>query len=134
MQHFSDYDSNSLILLDEYGSDINIYILCILNFVIFIFRAKNYILKAVQGDVSFLPMDFTKLSRNYKTEVPLVGSVESNVIFGSANYMPREVMLATTLDNFSPEILEVIYNFIKKTYFMHQFSIVVFVYCYMYRL
>nr|XP_694827.7 apolipoprotein B-100 [Danio rerio] len=69
--------------------------------------AKDYILKAVQGDVSFPPMDFTKLSRNYKTEVPLVGSVESNVIFDSANYMPREVMLATTLDNFNPEILEI---------------------------
>ncbi|XP_056122383.1 apolipoprotein B-100 [Rhinichthys klamathensis goyatoka] len=69
--------------------------------------AKDYILKAVQGDASFNAMDFTKFSRNYKIEVPLVGSVESNMIFDSANYMPREVMLATTLDNFNAEILEI---------------------------
>uniref|UniRef100_A0A8C1G4P6 Apolipoprotein B-100-like n=1 Tax=Cyprinus carpio TaxID=7962 RepID=A0A8C1G4P6_CYPCA len=68
---------------------------------------KDYILKAVLADASFNPMDFTKFSHNYKIEVPLVGSVESNIIFDSANYMPREVMLATTLDNFNAEILEI---------------------------
>lgn len=81
------------------------------------FRAKDYILKAVQGDASFNTMDFTKFSRNYKIEVPLVGSVESNMIFDSANYMPREVILATTLDNFNAEILEVLYKFIIKSIF-----------------
>lgn len=80
------------------------------------FRAKDYILKAVQGDASFNAMDFTKFSRSYKIEVPLVGSVESNMIFDSANYMPREVMLATTLDNFNAEILEVLYKFIIRLY------------------
>lgn len=82
------------------------------------FRAKDYILKAVQGDASFNAMDFTKFSRSYKIEVPLVGSVEGNIIFDSANYMPREVMLATTLDNFNAEILEVLYKFIIKYIFI----------------
>ncbi|XP_050990114.1 apolipoprotein B-100 [Labeo rohita] len=68
---------------------------------------KDYILKAIRGDASFNPVDFTKFSHNYKIEVPLVGSVESNMIFDSANYMPREIMLATTLDNFNAEILEI---------------------------
>ncbi|KAL1258348.1 hypothetical protein QQF64_011592, partial [Cirrhinus molitorella] len=68
---------------------------------------KDYILKALWGDASFNPTDFTKFSHNYKIKVPLVGSVESNMIFDSANYMPREVMLATTLDNFNAEILEI---------------------------
>ncbi|XP_073682716.1 apolipoprotein B-100 [Garra rufa] len=70
-------------------------------------KTKDYILKAVRGDASINPTDFTKFSHNYKIEVPLVGSVESNMIFDSANYMPREVMLATTLDNFNAEILEI---------------------------
>lgn len=78
------------------------------------FRTKDYILKAVQGDASFNAMDFMKFSRSYKIKVPLVGSVETNMIFDSANYMPREVMLATTLDNFNAEILEVLYKFTIK--------------------
>ncbi|XP_067311333.1 apolipoprotein B-100 isoform X2 [Pseudorasbora parva] len=69
--------------------------------------AKEFLLNAVQGDASFNSMDFLKFSRNYKIKVPLVGSLESNMIFDSTNYMPREVMLATTLDNFNAEILEI---------------------------
>uniref|UniRef100_A0A671QY56 Vitellogenin domain-containing protein n=1 Tax=Sinocyclocheilus anshuiensis TaxID=1608454 RepID=A0A671QY56_9TELE len=64
-------------------------------------------LSTYTGDASFNPMDFTKFSRNYKIEVPLVGSVEGNIIFDSANYMSREVMLAITPDNFNAEILEI---------------------------
>ncbi len=90
----------------------------------FIFRTKDYILKAVRGDASFNPTDFTKFSHNYKIDVPLVGSVESNMIFDSANYMPREVMLATTLDNFDAEILEVLYDFIiKRLYALYVVSL-----------
>ncbi|XP_052000861.1 apolipoprotein B-100 [Xyrauchen texanus] len=70
-------------------------------------NAKDYILKALEEDESFNPMDFNKFSRNYKIDVPWTGSIESNMIFDSANYMPREVMLATTLDNFNAEILEI---------------------------
>lgn len=93
-------------------------------YVLFIFRTKDYILKAVRGDASFNPTDFTKFSHNYKIDVPLVGSVESNMIFDSANYMPREVMLATTLDNFNAEILEVLYEFIiKRLYVLYVVSI-----------
>lgn len=54
-------------------------------------------------------MDFTKFSRNYKINMPWTGSVENNVIFDSANYMPREVTLATTLDTFNLELLEVLF-------------------------
>lgn len=96
------------------------------------FRAKDYILKAVQGDASFNAMDFTKFSRSYKIEVPLVGSVEGNMIFDSANYMPREVMLATTLDNFNAEILEVLYKFIIKYIFiLRVLRLYIFVYIFM---
>ncbi|TRY59658.1 hypothetical protein DNTS_027400 [Danionella cerebrum] len=69
--------------------------------------AKQNILEALQNDVNFTPMEMTKFSRNYKAEVPLVGSVESNVIFDSANYLPKEVILATTLDSFNPDLLEI---------------------------
>ncbi|XP_026789738.3 apolipoprotein B-100 [Pangasianodon hypophthalmus] len=69
--------------------------------------AKNYIQKALESDEDLSPMDFTKFSHNYKIKVPWTGSVESNVIFDSANYLPREVTLATTLDTFNLELLEI---------------------------
>ncbi|XP_072545771.1 apolipoprotein B-100 [Salminus brasiliensis] len=68
---------------------------------------KDYITSALENDENLSAMDFTKFSRNYKVEVPQAGSVESNVIFDSVNYMPREVMLAATLDAFNAEILEI---------------------------
>lgn len=72
------------------------------------YRAKDYIKKALKSD-DLSPMDFTKFSHNYKINVPWTGSVESNVIFDSTSYMPREVTLATTLDIFNFELLEVIF-------------------------
>uniref|UniRef100_A0A4W4GAX0 Vitellogenin domain-containing protein n=1 Tax=Electrophorus electricus TaxID=8005 RepID=A0A4W4GAX0_ELEEL len=69
--------------------------------------AKDYLEYVLEKDGSISALDFTKFSRNYKVEVPWTGSIESNVIFDSANYMPREVMLATTLDMFNAEILEI---------------------------
>ncbi|KAM9466083.1 apolipoprotein B-100 [Clarias gariepinus] len=68
--------------------------------------AKDYIKKALKSD-DLSPMDFTKFSHNYKINVPWTGSVESNVIFDSTSYMPREVTLATTLDIFNFELLEI---------------------------
>lgn len=62
----------------------------------------------MESDEELSPMDFTKFSQNHKINVPLIGSVESNVIFNSASYMPREVTLATTLDTFNLELLEVL--------------------------
>lgn len=73
------------------------------------YRAKDSIEKALENDKDLSPMDFTKFSQNYKINVPWTGSVESNVIFNSASYMPREVTLATTLDTFNLELLEVFY-------------------------
>ncbi|KAK3537618.1 hypothetical protein QTP70_017011 [Hemibagrus guttatus] len=70
-------------------------------------RAKDSIEKALENDKNLSPMDFTKFSQNYKINVPWTGSVESNVIFSSASYMPREVTLATTLDTFNLELLEI---------------------------
>ncbi|XP_036449677.1 apolipoprotein B-100 [Colossoma macropomum] len=69
--------------------------------------AKDHITNALETDDSLSAMDFTKFSHNYKIEVPWTGSVESNVIFDSVNYMPKQVMLATTLDAFNTEILEI---------------------------
>ncbi|KAI5616809.1 apolipoprotein B-100, partial [Silurus asotus] len=69
--------------------------------------AKDYIKKALESDKDLSPMDFTKFSHNNKIHVPWTGSVESNVIFDSASYLPREVTLATTLDNFNLELLEI---------------------------
>ncbi|XP_076833977.1 apolipoprotein B-100 [Brachyhypopomus gauderio] len=68
---------------------------------------KDYIGYVLENEGSTSVLDFTKFSRNYKVEVPWTGSIESNVIFDSASYMPREVLLATTLDMFSAEILEI---------------------------
>uniref|UniRef100_A0A3B1IGJ9 Apolipoprotein B n=1 Tax=Astyanax mexicanus TaxID=7994 RepID=A0A3B1IGJ9_ASTMX len=68
---------------------------------------KDYITRALENDENLSAADFTKFSRNYKVVVPRAGSVQSNVIFDSVNFMPREVMLATTLDAFSAEILEI---------------------------
>lgn len=72
------------------------------------FSAKDYIFKALRGDANFNPLDSTKFSHNYKIDLPRAGSIESNMIFDSSNYLPREVMLATTLDSFNTEILEVL--------------------------
>ncbi|KAK2843259.1 hypothetical protein Q7C36_011474 [Tachysurus vachellii] len=69
--------------------------------------AKDSIEKALENDKNLSPMDFTKFSQNYKMNVPWTGSVESNVIFNSASYMPREVTLATTLDTFNLELMEI---------------------------
>ncbi|XP_057200382.1 apolipoprotein B-100 [Triplophysa rosa] len=69
--------------------------------------AKDYILKALKGDVNVNPLDSTKFSQNYKIGLPRAGSIESNMVFDSSNYLPREVMLATTLDNFNTEIVEI---------------------------
>lgn len=57
-------------------------------------------------------MDLAKFSHNYK-----LGAIESNVIFDSVNYMPREVILATTLDAFNTEILEVLYHQICQIFY-----------------
>ena len=44
-------------------------------------------------------MDPTKFSRNYK-----VASVEGNMIFEGASYLPKEVMLEMTLKAFGYDI------------------------------
>lgn len=72
------------------------------------YRAKDYIKKALESDADLSARDFTKFSHNYKIHVPWC-SVESNVIFDSASYMPREITLATTLDTFNLELLEVLF-------------------------
>ncbi|XP_066530178.1 apolipoprotein B-100 [Hoplias malabaricus] len=69
--------------------------------------AKRYIKNVLDSDESLSAMDLTKSSRNYKIEVPRTGSIESNVIFDSVNFMPREATLATTLDAFDTEMLEI---------------------------
>lgn len=74
----------------------------------FLFRAKDYILKALKGEVNVNALDSTKFSQNYKIDLLRAGSIESNMIFDSSNYLPREVILATTLDNFNAEIVEVL--------------------------
>lgn len=87
-------------------------------------RARDYIQKALDSDKDLSPTDFTKVSYNYKINVPWTGSVESNVIFDSANYMPREVTLATTLDIFNLELIEVCFiqsilsHFLSRYYFV----------------
>ncbi|KAL4624223.1 apolipoprotein B-100 [Arapaima gigas] len=44
-------------------------------------------------------MDFTMFSRNYQMNPPMA-SVEGNVLFDSTGFMPREIMLETTLQAF----------------------------------
>ncbi|XP_062864093.1 apolipoprotein B-100 [Trichomycterus rosablanca] len=66
---------------------------------------KDVITQALQIEENFVP-DFSK-SHNYKLKMPMAGSVETNVIFDSADYMPREMMLATTLDILNADLLEI---------------------------
>ncbi|XP_046905494.1 apolipoprotein B-100-like isoform X1 [Hypomesus transpacificus] len=60
---------------------------------------RQKILDALQGNDVGTVMDPTKFSRNYK-----VASVEGNMIFEGASYLPREVMLEMTLKAFGYDI------------------------------
>nr|XP_023690467.1 apolipoprotein B-100 [Paramormyrops kingsleyae] len=62
-------------------------------------RTRQKIMEALQGIEVFAPVDFSKSSRNYKIS-PTIASVEGNVLFDSTGYMPKEVMLETTLKAF----------------------------------
>ena len=63
------------------------------------YRLRQKILDAFQGNEVGTVMDPTKFSRNYK-----VASVEGNMIFEGASYLPREVMLEMTLKAFGYDI------------------------------
>ncbi|XP_018588227.2 apolipoprotein B-100 [Scleropages formosus] len=71
-------------------------------------RTREMIKQALGRNNVPSPMDFTKFSRNYKIN-PMMASMEGNVLFESTGYMPREVMLETTLNAFgyNLDILEV---------------------------
>lgn len=58
----------------------------------------------------FLNIDYGR-SHHYKIDTPL-GSVQSNVIFDSANTLPKEVMLETTLKvlDYNHNIFEVCFQ------------------------
>ncbi|XP_028254055.1 apolipoprotein B-100-like [Parambassis ranga] len=56
---------------------------------------RQKILDAIQGNEIGPIMDPTKFSRNYK-----IGSLEGNMIFEGASYLPKEVMLEMTLKAF----------------------------------
>ncbi|XP_074541203.1 apolipoprotein Bb, tandem duplicate 1 [Halichoeres trimaculatus] len=60
---------------------------------------RQKILDALQGNQVGAIMDPTKFSRNYK-----VGSVEGNMIFEGASYLPKEVMLEMTLKAFGYDV------------------------------
>merc|ERR1712142_393165 len=60
---------------------------------------REKILDALQGNEIGTVMDPTKFSRNYKA-----GSVEGNMIFEGASYLPKEVMLEMTLKAFGFDI------------------------------
>ncbi|KAI4895608.1 hypothetical protein NFI96_017030, partial [Prochilodus magdalenae] len=60
---------------------------------------RQMILDALQGNEVEKVMDPTKFSRNYK-----IGSLEGNMIFESANKLPKEVMLEMTLNAFGFDI------------------------------
>lgn len=69
------------------------FILCLSN------RLRQKILDALQGNDIGAVMDPTKFSRNYK-----VGSMEGNMIFEGASYLPKEVMLDMTLKAFGYDV------------------------------
>ncbi|XP_048841544.1 apolipoprotein B-100-like [Brienomyrus brachyistius] len=56
---------------------------------------KQMILDALQGNDLPIAQDFRKFSQNYK-----MGIMQGNTIFDSTGYMPKEVMLETTLKAF----------------------------------
>ncbi|XP_041661447.1 apolipoprotein B-100-like [Cheilinus undulatus] len=60
---------------------------------------RRRILDALQGNEVGPTMDPTKFSRNYK-----IGSVEGNMLFEGASYLPKEVMLEMTLKAFGFDI------------------------------
>ena len=62
-------------------------------------RLRQKILDALQGNEVGTVMDPTKISRNYK-----VGSLEGNMIFEGASYLPKEVMLDMTLNAFGYDV------------------------------
>lgn len=62
-------------------------------------RLRQKILDAIQGNEIGPIMDPTKFSRNYK-----IGSLEGNMIFEGASYLPKEVMLEMTLKAFGFDI------------------------------
>ncbi|XP_036405176.1 apolipoprotein B-100-like, partial [Megalops cyprinoides] len=61
---------------------------------------KQKITEALQGNDIPAPMDFTKFSRHYK----MSNNLQGNVIFDSTSYMPKEVMLETTLKAFGYDL------------------------------
>ena len=63
------------------------------------YRLRQKILDALQGNEIGTVMDPWKFSRNYKA-----GSVEGNMIFEGASYLPREAMLEMTLKAFGFDI------------------------------
>lgn len=64
-----------------------------------LFRLREKILNALQGNEIGSVMDPTKYSRNYK-----IGSLEGNVIFESEDLLPNEVILDMTLNAFGYDI------------------------------
>lgn len=63
------------------------------------YRLKQKILDALQGNEVGTVMDPAKFSRNYR-----IGSVEGNMIFEGASYLPKEVMLEMTLKAFGYDV------------------------------
>ncbi|XP_062407541.1 apolipoprotein B-100-like [Sardina pilchardus] len=60
---------------------------------------RQKILDALQGNEVGTVMDPTKFSRNYK-----VGSLEGNMIFDGASYLPKEVVLDMALNAFGYDV------------------------------
>lgn len=62
-------------------------------------RLRQKIKDALQSNEIRPNMDPIVFSRNYK-----IGSLEGNMIFEGASYLPKEVMLETTLKAFGFEV------------------------------
>ncbi|XP_069742513.1 apolipoprotein B-100 [Narcine bancroftii] len=74
---------------------------------------KSKLTDALKSNVLPSPMDFRKYSRNYKiykemnipkTQNSLEGGLQSNIIFDPNTYLPRAVMLETTLNVFGQSV------------------------------
>lgn len=68
-------------------------------FFLFLYRLRQKIIDALQGNEVGTVMDPIKFSRNYK-----VGSIEGNMIFEGASYLPKEIMLEMTLNAFGFDV------------------------------
>lgn len=75
-------------------------------------RVKDVITQVLQTEENIQNIQNFSKSRNYKLKMPVAGTVETNVIFNSDDYMPKEIMLATTLDILNTDLLEVLHRLI----------------------